>query len=400
MSEKPTTNGSIRLKKGSNQILRRRQTSDKDKPSSHYPDPPTKDITVATEAPTAPIEKTGVEVTVLNTTEDQPPSTHRQLRLTLASKRDKPEVSETPRKTDYKQRSCCMNYFRAILISVFFYFPGFYTGIMNTMGRVLSQYIYKIEGQKKIDNFLGNVNLFFCLGAALTFFIVGPLTDCIGRIRLLIISGFFSIALILGYTIDSEPMFYVVRTGSGIITGIMAGVVPVALSEMFPSSVTGVAGIFCYFISMAFMLLGWLTPFLFDKNDEKMAENHALIFTVPGLFGLAHWVLVVLMFRCGALVSPQYFLNKIKGRDNQSRSTLTKKLESWLGCVYRDQDVQRAAQNLIEVHDSKAVASGGKNQDGICALFGARHRFRFFVAVMMNICQQLSGINFFNFFST
>ena len=89
-----------------------------------------------------------------------------------------------------------------------------------------------------------------------TVFLVGPLSNIIGRVRVLILSEIMSLICCYLYTIKSIPLLYFVRAVGGIITGINSGVGPVALREMFPSSVTGFAGVFLYFSLTSFILLG------------------------------------------------------------------------------------------------------------------------------------------------
>ena len=316
-----------------------------------------------------------------------------------------PEVSlQVTKKREYRQRSAFLNYTRAIMVALLNYFPGYYNGIMNPMGNILASRIFKFEKQSEVDAFLGNVNLYFCLGAAISFFLVGPLTDFVGRVRLVLLVGLTAVLITLGYSVESVLMFYVVRTVSGVVTGLLAGVVPVCLSELFPSAVTGVAGCFCYFSGVSFMMLGWLTPFIFDKNEDKMAENYKLIFVLPAAFGLLHFVLMLFLFRFGTLDSPNYFLKKIKLTGQKQKEELKKKLEGWLSCVYVREDVQTIIDEKIEAQlqqQIQAQKQGEKgSREGYGALFTARYRFRFMVVVLINICQQLSGINFLVFFST
>ena len=311
----------------------------------------------------------------------------------------KPQKSED----EYQQKSVGMNYARALILASSVYFTGYYMGIMNPMGSVMAYQVFGMKTKPEMESFLGNTNLFLCMGATISFFCVGMIADLVGRIRLLIIVEFMSLIVVMGYFLKSILAFYFVRTLSGLVVGILSGLLPIILSEMFPSSITGVAGLFCYFSSTVFTLLGWLTPFMFDESQKDMGQHYRIIFIAPAFFGLPVLILTLFLFKFGAYESPTYFLNKIKPNSEKNRAVLIANLRRWLGVVYTPEDAELKIEELLFANNvvSDGYSKEGEQEDqGVMAMFSPRYRFRFMVVIMVNIFQQLSGINFLIFLST
>ena len=212
---------------------------------------------------------------------------------------------------EVQQKSVLVNFLRAFLVATCYYYPGYYLGIMNPMGKPMTKWIFGITVQKDIDGFLGNANLFLCAGTTLCCIMIGPLSNLIGRIRLLYVAEFLSLFVGIAYTIDSMNIFYLVRFLSGIIMGVFLNVAPISLSELFPSSVAGSGGLFCYFSACTAMLLGWLTPYFFDGDEKVMASYFRWILGGPAIFGVFHLILMLVGFKFGRLESPVYFMNKV-----------------------------------------------------------------------------------------
>ena len=301
----------------------------------------------------------------------------------------------------YRQKSVAMNYARAFLLAAIIYYPGYYMGIMNPLGGVMTKDIYKLKTEDEQNDFLGNANLFISGGAMLSYFFIGPLANFFGRVRLVMLSELLTLVLAIGYIIHSIEIFYAVRFVSGLVVGILSGVLPITVSEMFPSSISGPAGCFCYFSGTTFGLLGYLTPYFFGNNEALIAKNYKWILIAPAFFGVAHLAAMCVMFKFGSLESPTYFLNKIKPNSEKNRELLIQNLEKWLSCVYVEEDVHFYIDEVMLAQIEKEQdKENPDNAEGLSALIGPRYRFRFLTVIFLNIAQQLSGINFLIFFST
>ena len=320
-------------------------------------------------------------------------------------KSESSKPTQTKGEDEYEQRSKLINYTRAIILSCSVYFMGFNMGIMNPMGEVMALNVFKMKTKEEMEAFIGDTNLYLCMGAMVTYFFVGPLADFFGRIRLQILVQVISLITVMGYLVESILAFYIVRIVSGFLIGILCGLLPITLSELFPSSITGVGGLFLYFASTLSMVLGWLTPYMFDEDKQKMGDNYKLIFMGPAAFGLPLLLIILFLFKFGALESPTYYLNKIKPTSEEKRRELIGKLRTWLTVVYTNEDADLKIEELLQTanpdSDGYAKEEGGKDNDqGMLAMFNPRYRFRFMVVVVLNIAQQLSGINYLIFLST
>lgn len=275
------------------------------------------------------------------------------------------------------------------------YYFGYYIGIFNPLGDPLVEKVYGLSGDARL-NLIGNINLFFTVGAAISVFISGPLSDFVGRIRLLLFLEFLAVGSCLAYTIESTTVLLTIRALSGIITGINAGLVPVALTEMFPGSIAGFGGLFFYFALSSFILIGWFANPICGSEEDKdarstcLANNSKLLLAWPAAISVIRIVLMILTFKFGAMESPGYYLNKLKGEE------LKEALKKWFSTVYSSEYVDRKATQVIR--DSEASKS--KQEPTYASMFSKMYGFRFFVVCMLNTLQQLSGINFLIFFST
>lgn len=293
------------------------------------------------------------------------------------------------------QKSKAANYLRAIALAMGGYYFGYYIGIFNPLGTPLVERVYNRTGDAK-DDLVGSINLYFTLGAAISVFISGPLADFFGRIRLILFCEVIAVLTCALYWIESVPVLLGVRFLSGIITGINAGIVPVTLTEMFPSSLTGFGGLFFYFALSSHILLGsFANPICGSESDKDarsqcLADNWRYFLCWPIIIAGIRLFLLISSFKFGALESPGYFLNRAKGEE--LRTALTK----WFSTVYAEEYVEQKTEMVIrESEQAKA-----NQEPGLTAMFSQTYRFRFVVVCLLNICQQFSGINFLIFYST
>lgn len=293
------------------------------------------------------------------------------------------------------QRSKGANYLRAIALSMGGYYFGYYIGIFNPLGNPLVERVYNRTGDAR-DQLVGNINLFFTLGAAISVFISGPLADLVGRIRLILVCEIVAIVTCALYWIESVPVLLGVRFLSGIITGINAGIVPFTLTEMFPSSLTGFGGLFFYFALSSHILLGsFANPICGsesnkDARDQCLARNWRYFLCWPIIIAGLRLFLLISSFKFGVLESPGYFLNKLKGEE------LRTALSKWFRTVYAEEYVDKKTEMVIR----ESEQANEKQEPGLAAMFSQTYRFRFTVVCLLNIIQQFSGINFLIFYST
>ena len=126
-------------------------------------------------------------------------------------------------------------------------------------------------------------------------------------------------------------------------------------------------------------------------------ENADIVLCWPGAVGLLRLILLLVLFKFGALESPGYYLNQIKPGKTPAEE-IEKKTESirnWFACVYQEQDVDQVVAKTLEEHEE----ASSKVQPGFTTMFSKQYRFRLLTACLVNIFQQLSGVNFLIFYS-
>lgn len=118
-----------------------------------------------------------------------------------------------------------------------------------------------------------------------------------------------------------------------------------------------------------------------------MSENYRWFLGFPIAFGLLRTILWLLCFK---IESPQYFIDK-KGSEESFDD-----VDINLGLVFCDEEKEIVHRYLTMEHEKK------KNQKAVTftTLFTPEYRKRFFAGLAVNVIQQLSGVNFFIFYST
>lgn len=175
--------------------------------------------------------------------------------------------------------------------------------------------------------------------------LTGSLSNTIGRVRSLIILEIISVCFGYVYTIESTTALYISRTVTGFIAGSNTTLGLVAISEMFPSAITGFSGLFLYIVMTSFILFSsLLKPIL--STDQKLADNWRIILLAPSFVGLVRLALLLVLFRFGAYESPGYFFANFRGA--QKTEELQKKLSRWFSNVYMKNCVESKTQKAIE----------------------------------------------------
>lgn len=275
------------------------------------------------------------------------------------------------------------------------YYFGYYIGIFNPLGEPLAEKVYGYSGEKKIS-LIGNINLYFTVGAAVSVFLCSHISDIFGRVRLVIFLELLALFTCYTYTIQNITVLLITRTVCGVIVGLNSTILPVALTEMFPGSVRGFGGFVGYFAVSSFILLGWFANPLCGSEDnienrtKCLSNNWKVLLSWPAVVGVIRILLLIYSFKFGILESPGFYLNKFKGIE------LEKALNGWFSTVYSSEYVQIKTEQVIK--DSEEIKR--KAKPTLSSMFSKIYGFRFFVVCMLNILQQFSGINFLIFFST
>lgn len=104
--------------------------------------------------------------------------------------------------------------------------------------------------------------------------------------------------------------------------------------------------------------------------------------------------LLLLLIFLGKHETPQYWIDHFKGHDD----ILKEKLNKTHRLVYREEDVVPTTEMIIRIRN-EAIA---KNDHGVSLkeMWSPKYKKRFILGCLINIFQQLGGINILMFFST
>lgn len=270
----------------------------------------------------------------------------------------------------------------AIIGSGGFYF-GYFMSIFNPIGKPLLTGHYKMT-EDQADNVLGNVNLFFCIGAGLACILFGKLSDLFGRVRLLIAFEFLAIIASACYYVDKIPLLYTARFFGGMIAGVNVAGGSVVLSELFPKSVSGFGGTFIYVNITFSILVSFIEQTIFGV--DTLVKYWRVFLIWPVIISIARMVLIAALIRVD---TPKFYLARTK-----DESQLRRKIVDSLKYLYQEVECDSEAEKIIEENRKES------QEIGIVELFGPTYRFRAFGGCLLNLLQQLCGINFLIFFST
>ena len=276
------------------------------------------------------------------------------------------------------------------------YYFGYYVGIMNPLGTPLAKDVYDLKTKTQVDEFNGNVNFYFCIGTFIACFIAGILADAVGRIRVIMLTEVLCFVTSYLYTVQNLNVLYAVRFVSGLVTGMIAGVVPVALAEMFPPAISGFGGLFFYLCLTGFILLGWFSPIFCGNNQPSLVSHSTFILAWPAVVGALRLGLIAFFFKFGGIESPGFFLKKLNLDDEDSVESTSERLRQWYRTVYTEKDTELMILNNI----NKQRETRNEVKPTLSAMFSTRYRFRFITGCLINILQQFSGVNFLVIFST
>ena len=99
-----------------------------------------------------------------------------------------------------EERSVGYNLFIATTMALGGPYSGFYMSIFNPMGEPLLNTVYQVGD--KYSSIIGNINLFFSIGAMVCVLISGPAANFIGRYKMVLIAEALSFLTYFLYTVE------------------------------------------------------------------------------------------------------------------------------------------------------------------------------------------------------
>lgn len=313
-----------------------------------------------------------------------------------ASIKDQTIDEDSEPEIEIKELNPLKNTFMMLLVATGGYYFGFFVGVFNSLGSGILKNVYGFEDEAKLAVIIGRINMFFTVGNLIGVLIVTYLTNKIGRRRLLILSEILCFILYFCYTIENIHVLLGVRFLGGVAGGINSALVPIFITEMIPKSKSGVGNIFSCVVSVSFTFIALAQEYLFGL--PLLLENWKFVLVWPLMISAARIVLMLLFIRTE---TPVHYLKASRGNSQKAKKRIIAIFEQ----IYQKECVEIVYANLLESEGAKSEEFneikliGKKVEKPEAGLLSKKYRLRLLTGIVLQIGQQLSGINFLIFFS-
>ena len=295
--------------------------------------------------------------------------------------RDESTESYEARMTTIRRK----NYCRILLLSLKSLTYGYYIAIFNPIGDIVLRNVYHLDDDDT-KKFLGNINMFFSLGGFFSVLVSGPLSERIGRRRLIMTYDMLNLVVIALYSVQNLYVLQAVRFCSGWICAGTGLVSNIFLTEALPKELSGVANTFLYAMTAASIFLAYIQQQIFSK--EEIIEKWRLILCWVFVPALMKVIFLPLMIRQD---SPKFFIHR-----HHDHPDLKEKLQGIYEETYRHSQVQAVSDGTIQVFREQQQASA---PDGYLLLFTPLMRRRLATAILVAFCEEMNGMNYFSMYS-
>ena len=203
---------------------------------------------------------------------------------------------------------------------------------------------------------------------------------------MLYIGEALALACCFPYAYPNVMSIMAARTVCGIVAGINSSIFTVMMAELLPNSVCGFGSGFAYLMITSGTLLSYVTQNIFDR--DFLVENWRLVLLMPAAISVLRLLLFPVFIKSD---TPKFIFTSEKNKDKAEL-----RIVRAFSQVYVTKDALSAAREAIQHYESDQ--KGG--QASFLSLFSKKYRKRFVSGLLVAFTMQVSGINFFLFYST
>lgn len=293
---------------------------------------------------------------------------------------------------DYEQRMKvlnCRNLMKIILASIYGINFGYYLAVFNPLGDPLLRSVYNLDDAQFLQT-IGNINMFFSIGAFFATLVSGVLAEKIGRRKLIIWYDFICVAVIALYWIKDLRVLILTRFLNGYIAAGSGIIGSITLTEILPKSVSGVANSVLYATIVFFACVAYVQPKLLSR--QTMVDNWQIILC---------WPIVPLLIK--AILLPIFFPNESAKYYLKSKSInedTRQRVKSIFKDTYRESQVTEITDLTITMVENEDKAGSGAIASLKNLFTSKERRKRVTTGFVLSLGQQLSGISLMNLYST
>jgi len=287
-----------------------------------------------------------------------------------------------------------MNNLRVAVLAMYGFY-GYYLAIFNPLSEPVFKGVYGLS-PAQIKQTVGNVNMLFSLGALTATLVSGPISENIGRKRLVILYDIGAFATACSYWFKDLLLLQVLRFLGGFF-GAGAGVVSaILITEIIPKKQSGVANTSLFAAMTGMITVAYIQQNIFTQSQILQYWQYILCW--PAIFILLKVLLMPIVL---PTESPKFFIKK-----NYDKPDLREKLQKMYSHTYRESQTFNIADSCIKVYTQQQKASVIENdgEEKACAelrnLTGEYSRKRLLSGLVVAFSQQICGVSFFALYST
>lgn len=277
-------------------------------------------------------------------------------------------------------RSSVYVYIYGFLLSFSGWFFGYQVAMFNSFFDSFQKNAYSEAADP--ESLKGNLSLFFMVGGMISCFTAGFIIDALGRYKSALLFMVAQICFIAASMHVSIPVLYAARFMHGYIACSWTFLAPLMIKELLPERPKNIfSGMF--YISLT---LGVVTSYALA--GEHIGQYWRYVFALPLVFEVPKLLAFLIFFR---IESPKWICVKVK--DPEARQVL---VAANLRKIYSDQDVDQMTNFVIDESKGTGTTEEVRTKD----LVGAGYRHQFFIVLLLNFLNQMTGINFLILYST
>ncbi|XP_039992663.1 solute carrier family 2, facilitated glucose transporter member 2 [Xiphias gladius] len=224
----------------------------------------------------------------------------------------------------------------------------------------------------------------FSIGGMLSSFLVGYVGDLRGRVKGMLMVNVLAVAagLLMGFCRMWKPHIMVIsgRAIMGLYCGLTSGLVPMYIGEIAPKAYRGALGTLHQLAVVTGILISQIIGLDFVLGNDDMW---------PLLLGLSGAPAILQSFLLPLCPESPRYLYIVLGKEQDAQKSL-----------YRLKGPYDATSHLEEMRREKEAADKEPKVSILSLIRSSVYRRQLFVALMMHLSQQLSGINAIFYYST
>lgn len=274
-----------------------------------------------------------------------------------------------------KLKSNQAGFIYGILLASTASFFGTGVGTFNTFFDHFIKYAYNITDERQKISIVGTINFMFMFGGMTATIVGGYFYEKYGRWKTLIALLVSEIVILLLMGIASIELLFVLRFVEGFIGCYWTLVAPLMIKENLPFHIANrVAPLFYVFLT-GFILIGYCFGSEWSGQHWRFVLMYPLLIEIPKLYVFYH------IYK---MESPIWLYNNQRELVRENFKFL-----------YEKESAEKLTEELGKVAESTHTTSISFGQ-----LLSAEYLVQFFLGSLLNVMNQMTGVNFLIFYST